>query len=994
MANNISLSDILHNRPAVVPTIYGYTLPDVADHNGYIKIGYTDRENAETRIKEQLHTAAIPFRILFKESAMRSDGTCFTDKDIHRLLRHKGYRQLNEGEDRNEWFCCSEKEALEIIEEVRTGVRFEGQRTWNFSMRKEQQTAVQMAKDYFEQAKKEDPTRPPKFLWNAKMRFGKTFATYQLARAMDFKKILILTFKPAVESAWQEDLSHHIDFAGWQFVSNKEARFDAKQLDEQFEACDKTKSIVVFGSFQDLLGTNDAGGIKAKNEFIHSTNWDLVVFDEYHFGAWRENAKNLFEKFDEENNDFDIEKYQKEEAGNAINETFLPISAFHYLYLSGTPFRALNSGEFLEDQVFNWTYSDEQSAKENWAGKAEENPYAALPKMIMLTYKVPDSITNVATNEGYDEFDINEFFRAEYEEKGKPESARFVYEDYVQNWLKMIQGNYMPVDGLKLGAERPPMPFSDTTLLNVLSHTLWFLPNVASCYAMYNLLRQKQNNFFDDYKVIVCAGTRAGIGIDALAPVLNAMGDPLKTKTITLSCGKLTTGVTVRPWAGVFMLRNLKSPETYFQTAFRVQSPWEIKDEHGNREVVKQECYVFDFALERALHQISDYSCRLKVDDTSPEQKVSEFISFLPVLAFDGSSMNRIDAQDILDITYAGTSATLLAKRWQTALLVHVDNDTLKKLQSNQDALDALMNIEGFRSLNSEIQTIINRSEKVKKLKKEKGDALTKEEKKELSEDEKKAKSLRKQVQENLLKLAARIPAFMYLTDYREQTIKDVITQIEPELFKKVTGLSVKDFDILCSIGLFDPEKMNQGIFGFRKYENSSLSYTGIDKHEGEAVGGWDTVLRREEYEALYSKQQATIADLTDAISPTDTNTQHKTSGIVRSVTTTHKPVVSQPASEIDWNKILASVSVGTIVNHKTFGDGIVVWMDNAKKHIRVKFANGEKPFIFPSAFPKTNPTSKHRLHISRAGGDLRLFRAADYFYRSFFTHHSYWNYR
>ena len=172
------------------------------------------------------------------------------------------------------------------------------------------------------------------------------------------------------------------------------------------------------------------------------------------------------------------------------------------------------------------------------------------------------------------------------------------------------------------------------------------------------------------------------------------------------------------------MLRNLKSPETYFQTAFRVQSPWEIKDEHGNREIIKKECYVFDFALERALRQISDYSCRLKVDDTSPEQKVSEFINFLPVLAFDGSSMNRIDAQDILDITYAGTSATLLAKRWQTALLVHVDNDTLKKLQSNQDALDALMNIEGFRSLNSEIQTIINRSEKVKKLKKKRATTL------------------------------------------------------------------------------------------------------------------------------------------------------------------------------------------------------------------------------------------------------------------------------
>lgn len=955
MANNISLSDILHNRPAVVPTIYGYTLPTVADHNGYIKIGYTDREDTEARIKEQLHTAAIPFKVLYKETAMRSDGTCFTDKDVHRLLKHKGFRQLNEGEDRNEWFYCSEKETLETIEEVRTGIRFEGQRTWNFSMRKEQQTAVQMAKNYFEQSKKEEPDRPSKFLWNAKMRFGKTFATYQLAKSMNFKRILVLTFKPAVESAWQEDLSHHVDFSGWQFVSNKEAKFDARKLDEQFEDCDNTKPIVVFGSFQDLLGTNSAGGIKAKNEFIHTTNWDLVVFDEYHFGAWRENAKNLFEKFDEENDDFDIEKYQKEEAGNAINESFLPITSNHYLYLSGTPFRALNSGEFLEDQIFNWTYSDEQSAKENWSGKAEDNPYAALPKMIMLTYKVPDSITNVATNEGYDEFDINEFFRAECEEKDKPETARFVYEDYVQNWLKMIQGNYMPVDGLKLGAERPPMPFSDTTLLNVLSHTLWFLPNIASCYAMYNLLKQKQNNFFSDYKIIVCAGTKAGIGLDALAPVLNAMGDPLKTKTITLSCGKLTTGVTVRPWAGVFMLRNLKSPETYFQTAFRVQSPWEIKDKHGNREIIKKECYVFDFALERALRQISDYSCRLKVDDTSPEQKVSEFINFLPVLAFDGSSMNKIDAQDILDITYAGTSATLLAKRWQTALLVHVDNDTLKKLQSNQDALDALMNIEGFRSLNSEIQTIINRSEKVKKLKKEKGDNLTKQEKKELTEDEKKAKSLRKQVQENLLKLAARIPAFMYLTDYREQTIKDVITQIEPELFKKVTGLSVKDFDVLCSIGLFDPEKMNQGIFGFRKYENSSLNYTGIDKHEGESIGGWDTVLRRKEYEALYSKQQATVTDLSDAIiSATETKMAPESSASSKIDTTSAKKTVNpekQEKPQIDWEHILADVGVGTTVKHKLFGEGTISKMDKAKKYIHVKFKKGEKQFVFPDAF-------------------------------------------
>ena len=951
----ISLSDILHNRPSVVPTIYGYILPDLADHNGYIKVGYTDREDVEQRIKEQLHTAGITnFKIVYKKSAMRPDGTCFNDKDIHRIFRRKRLGQLNEGVDRNEWFKCTIEDIDAAVNELITGVRFEGQRTWNFSMRDEQAYAVNMTSSYYKKAREEEPNRPPKFLWNAKMRFGKTFATYQLAKAMGFKKILILTFKPAVESAWQEDISHHIDFEGWQFVSNKEAKFDARKLDEQFDSCDKSRPIVVFGSFQDMLGTNDAGGIKAKNEFIHTTNWDLIVFDEYHFGAWRENAKKLFEKFDEEDNDFDLEKYQREEAGNAINETFLPVTTDHYLYLSGTPFRALNSGEFLEDQIFNWTYSDEQSAKQNWNGTGE-NPYEALPQMIMMTYKVPDEIVHNAISEGIDEFDINEFFKAEPEEIGKPETSRFVYESDVQKWLELIRGRFTTTDDLKLGSEKPPMPFSDTTLLNVLTHTLWYLPNVASCYAMANLLSQKQNVVtYGSYKVIVCAGTKAGIGLDALYPVQNAMADPLKTKTITLTCGKLTTGVTVRPWTGIFMLRNLKSPESYFQAAFRVQSPWEIRDDLGNRVIMKKECYIFDFALERALHQISDYSCRLNVDDTNPEQKVSEFIQFLPVLAFDGASMNRIDAQDILDITYAGTSATLLAKRWQTALLVHVDNDTLKKLRDNPDAMAALMNIEGFRALNSEIDTIINRSEKVKKLKKERGDDLTNKEKRELSEDEKAAKSLRKQVQEKLLKLAARIPAFMYLTDYREYTIKDVITQIEPELFKKVTGLNVKDFEILNEIGLFDPEKMNQGIFGFRKYENSSLSYTGIDMHEGEDIGGWDTVLRREEYEALYAKQQASMEmpNFVEIIAPNNEEPTEKTTDIPHQMA---PQIVEEKPKGPDWESILAPVCEGVMVKHKAFGEGKVVWMDKAKKYIRVSFVidgkEVEKQFVFPDAF-------------------------------------------
>ena len=528
-----------------------------------------------------------------------------------------------------------------------------------------------------------------------------------------------------------------------------------------------------------------------------------------------------------------------------MDETWLPITTRFYLYLSGTPFRAINSGEFIEEQIYNWTYSDEQRAKENWSG--DNNPYRALPRMVLMTYRLPDSIRQIAEQGEFNEFDLNVFFSA----KGKGDDAHFVYEDYVQKWLDLIRGAYLEtaVDELKLGAQRPPMPFSDGRLLNVLNHTIWFLPNVASCEAMRNLLAR--NNFYRDYTVNCCAGTRAGIGLAALEPVQKSMKDPLSTKTITLTCGKLTTGVTVKPWSGIFMLRNLKSPETYFQAAFRVQSPWEI-----DGEVMKEEVYVFDFALDRALKQIADYSCRLNPDlSASPEKKVEEFISFLPVLAYDGAKMTQINAAEILDFAMSGTSATLLARRWESALLVNVDNETLQRLMANKEAMEALMRIEGFRSLNQDIQTIINKSEKVKKAKKEKGDSLTEKEKKELTEEEKQYKSLRKQIQEKLIKFATRVPIFMYLTDFREQTLVDVITQLEPGLFKKVTGLDVKDFELLCSLNVFNADLMNDAIYKFKRYEDSSLTYTGINRHEGEKVGLFNTVIN---YDELFIEQQAT----------------------------------------------------------------------------------------------------------------------------------------
>jgi len=961
--------DFFPQRPTVTPTIYAYRLIGVDSHKGYLKVGYTDR-TAKERIDEQLHTSKVQYEIVLVESAMSNDGSCFTDKDVHRLLERKGCKRLNPLDKTDEWFRCSVADIMAAILSLRTGVTNEENRTQNFTMRPEQFRAVEQTRTYFEQALKEEPNRIPKFLWNAKMRFGKTFASYQLAKKMSLSRILILTFKPAVESAWREDLVSHIDFEGWQYISNKDARNNNLNIDQEFHRADKSKHIVVFGSFQDLLGTNESGGIKTKNEFIHATNWDLVIFDEYHFGAWKERAKELFEKEDEESAvDFDAEKYQKDEANNAINESWLPISTKYYLFLSGTPFRAINNGEFIEEQIFNWTYSDEQRAKAEWKGS--NNPYLALPRMVMLTYRMPDEIQEVAKQGEFDEFDLNLFFSAE----GKGESARFKYENEVQKWLDLIRGGYLPasVDDLKLGQDkRPPMPFSDTRLLNVLSHTLWFLPNVASCFAMANLLAQRQNKFYHDYKVIVCAGTAAGIGLDALHPVQANMGDPLETKTITLTCGKLTTGVTVKPWTGIFMLRNLKSPETYFQAAFRVQSPWEVKNEEGSKTIMKNECYVFDFALDRALRQISDYSCRLDINESNPEAKVGEFIKFLPVLAYDGSSMKEVDAQDILDIALAGTSATLLAKRWESALLVNVDNDTLKRLLASPEAMKALMNIEGFRNLNSDLTTIINKSEAVKKAKKENPDPTPKE-KKEISAEEKEMKSKRKQIQEKLIKFATRIPVFMYLTDYRERCLKDVITQLEPGLFKKVTGLSVEDFNMLCSLGVFNAPLMNDAIFKFKRYEDASLTYTGIDKHTNDEVGGWDTTIRRTQYEKLFYNQQSSMSEVDySAYSRNSEVVEEKRAEQQRTAVKVErpqpKPVVQPqptrsavPASpkssaapnnaEFDLKTQLESLAVDSTVLHKKFGRGTVVKINKNEKFIHIKFTLGEKKFIFPDAF-------------------------------------------
>ena len=842
-----TIEEILTPKPEARPRIYAYSIADKA-HAGLLKIGQTMRD-VKQRVAEQLKTANIKnYTIELNDAAERDNGTTFTDHEVRAALARKGCTNTE-----LEWMRCTVKDLKTVLTEMRTGQRLTSTRDLTFAMRREQADAVNKTHDYFHSIWKEDMHAVPRFLWNAKMRFGKTFTAYQLAKKLGAKRVLVVTFKPAVEDAWQADLESHVDFDGWQYLS-RNSESDPTKISAK-------KPLVYFGSFQDLLGRDDVGNIKPNNTWIHKVKWDLVVFDEYHFGAWRDTAKELFEGEEEAvaKKEAKLEyaaglEHVNEDLGElSEKETdFLPIITKAYLYLSGTPFKALATGEFIEEQIFNWTYTDEQRAKAEFATKnpGKWNPYGALPQMRLLTYQMPDELVAIASAGEFDEFDLNAFF----EGSGEGPKAQFKHKSDVQKWLDIIRGAYAPraVEHLKTGT-RPPFPYSDVRLLPYLQHSFWFLPNVAACNAMANLLAEKQNVFWHDYDVIVAAGSSAGIGLAALPPVRKAIGSGFDTKTITLSCGKLTTGITVPQWSSILMLRNLKSPETYFQAAFRVQSPWSIRNPNGDNpneeEILKPACFVFDFAPTRALRQLSEYGIGLSPSEPNPENAVRDLVSFLPVLAYDGANMTQIDAGGILDIAMAGTTATLLARKWESAMLVNVDNDTLRRILDNPEAMAAVGRIEGWRSLGDNIiETIINKSEIVKGLKdKAKKKDLSAKETKQLTDEEKEYKSNRKMVQEKLIKFATRIPAFMYLTDFRENTLQDVITKLEPDLFKTVTGLTVKDFHLLVRLRVFNTEHMNGAVFAFRRYENASLRYTGIESHEGLThYGLYDTVVARE----------------------------------------------------------------------------------------------------------------------------------------------------
>lgn len=841
------------------PKIYAYTIDQYAESEwvgrrngqGLIKVGETQRD-VGVRIREQLNAVKMPvttpYTLLLAESAITDNGRVFADKEVHVALRRAGYHNIA-----GEWFECTKDEVAAAIQAVREGKDLPSVKpVANFPMRPEQVAAVEQTATYYLAHPKVKGGKAPDYLWNAKMRFGKTFTTYQLARELGWTRILVLTFKPAVAQAWRDDLLHR-DFAGWRFHGKDD---DPADLSD-------TSPMVWFASFQDVLGKDDDGKAKEKNRDLYKVKWDAVVVDEYHFGAWRDAARSIYvgEVDDVTGEKTEGDKTEKlavdapdldEDTGKDDIEEELAksLTVNHYLYLSGTPFRALTNGEFLEDQVYNWTYSDEQRAKRAWKGGC--SPYASLPQMNLLAYEMPDALREVALN-NLSEFSLTEFFRTKRNDADKP---LFIHENEVQRWLDLLRGQDLAELWAAVSANnQPPMPFSDVNLLTALQHTVWYLPSVDSCLAMRDLLRRSHNKFFNDYHIVAAAGSEVGMGQAALAPVEEAITRiPQDAKSITLSVGKLMTGVTVPAWAGIFMLRELRSPETYFQAAFRVQSPWAYKrvnTEVGGEDevVVKEQCYVLDFSPNRALRLIVEYATKLRpttAADIDEEAALDEFMEFLPVLAFDGSTMSKVSAGDIIDYLTKGISSSMLARRWNSPELITLDIRAMEAILADDELVKSLEEIEMFRNISNDLTALIstNKELKPKKLTREK---LTPSEKKKEDEAKKKRDGIKKKLQRFL----TRIPAFMYLTDDREKTVLDIIRQVEPELFEKVTTLSLKDFERLVNAGAFNASKMNDAVWKFRQFEEPSLTYT--KALEIETRGGWN-VRRDERFAELIEK--------------------------------------------------------------------------------------------------------------------------------------------
>lgn len=603
----------------VYPQIYAYTLLDYSDRKDWVKIGYTRRKDVDVRIKEQTKTAAVHHKYVKLWAApakFNTSDTWFTDKQFHTYLRqNKGVQQ----DFPSEWFYyhgTPEKARFDFEDFINS--RYEQTKdTLEYQLRSEQNEAVEKTLE----AIKSNPEG--KFLWNAKPRFGKTLTTYDLARKLNATKVLIVTNRPAIANSWFDDFE---TFIAWQtdfaFVSTSDSLSERPVMTrDEFLAQRATgkKNMIAFISLQDLKGAIAFGGNHKKLCWVKERTWDLLVIDEAHEG---------------------VDTFKTDVAFENITKKFT-------LHLSGTPFKAVAAGTFNDDSIYNWTYEDEQNAKANWNHPDENNPYEKMPQLNLFSYQMSQMITDKVNKGAQIEgenmdyaFDLNEFFETN-------NSGKFVHEADVSKWLDALSRN-------------EKYPFSTQVWRNELKHTFWLLNRVASAKALQKLLQN--HPVFENYDIILAAGDGRGHDQDAEQVTtdksINRVKEAIKAhdKTITLSVGQLTTGITIPEWTAVLMLSNAKSPSLYMQAAFRAQNPWEYEIDGDIHQ--KQNAYVFDFAPERTLTIYEEFANNLSRktvngSGTSDDRtdNIKQLLNFFPVIAEDNEGkMVALDATQVLTI--------------------------------------------------------------------------------------------------------------------------------------------------------------------------------------------------------------------------------------------------------------------------------------------------------------------------------------------------------
>ncbi|TBH72757.1 Eco57I restriction-modification methylase domain-containing protein [Aquirufa antheringensis] len=628
----------------VYPQLYSYTLPNRVENNGSEKIGYTEQENVDERILQQVKTAAFTekYTKIWSAPAFFEGGKeSFKDVSFHKFLEKKGIeRKVNLG---REWFYFNEelsksKDLFDLFRKEKFSALQNSNRKLEYSLRFEQEEAVKKALEYFQNNPKGE------FLWNAKPRFGKTLASYDLAKRLKVTKVLIVTNRPAIANSWFEDYDTFID--GYSFISETSSLSNKPTITrEQHISITPIKPQFTFLSLQDLKGSKYFGGNFEKLRWVADLEWDLLIIDEAHEGidTGRTDAA------------FDIIKR---------NNT---------LHLSGTPFKALANEKFPKEAIYNWTYLDEQKIKQIEIQEGESGEHTDMPELKLFTYRISQMITDQVNvgieidRENFDyAFDLNEFFRAK--------NQKFVRENEVKEFLNNLTSN-------------TKYPFSTPELRNELKHTFWYVGNrVESVKALEQLL--KEDSIFKDYKIIVAAGDGRTFEEEendfrgnekSYERVKNAIRE--NDKTITLSCGQLTTGVTIKEWTAVLMLSDLKTPSLYMQAAFRAQNPY--KEFRNGQLLMKKSAYLFDFAPTRVLEIYDQFANGLnpkavkgEITEIEREENIKELLNFFPVISEDVyGEMIELDAEKVLTFPNALAASEIVNARFMTNLLF---NDSLK----------------------------------------------------------------------------------------------------------------------------------------------------------------------------------------------------------------------------------------------------------------------------------------------------------------------------